>query len=85
MLSGSVAYAGSVSTAPLAPAGAAGVKKAEMMDDRTIMLIGGGAVVIGGLVLVLSNSSGHSGSATCGGLTGISCGAGGTSSSGTGS
>lgn len=78
MLSGSVAYAGSV---PLAPAGAAGVKKAEGMDNRTVMAIGGGALVAAGLIVVLSDSgNGHGVSTTC--TTSLTCGGGGTGTTG---
>lgn len=46
--------------APLAPAGAAGVKKAEGFTDNTAVLIAGGALVVGGIVLVAGGGNGHS-------------------------
>lgn len=82
MLSGSVAYAAS---APLAPAGAAGVKKAEMIDDHTILVVGGGALVAAGLILVLSNNgNGHAAPNTCSPVqTTCGGGSGGTGTTGT--
>jgi len=72
----------------LAPAGAAGVKKAEGIDNRTVMAIGGGALVAAGLIVVLSDTgNGHGGAtSTCApGQPANSCGggSGGTGSTGT--
>ena len=66
VLSPSMAFAASpdaaspVSKAPLAPAGAAGVKKAEGFTDNTAVLIAGGALVVVGIALVAGGGNGHS-------------------------
>jgi hypothetical protein len=51
--------ADAASKAPLAPGGAAGVKTAEStMTDNTLLLVGGGALLVGGVALVASGG-GH--------------------------
>lgn len=58
MLVPSLAFAADTSTqGPLAPAGAAGVQKAQSFSDNTVLMVGGGAIVVAGLVLALSGSS----------------------------
>ncbi|HSM95634.1 MAG TPA: hypothetical protein VLT91_06305 [Rhizomicrobium sp.] len=47
-------------TSALAPGDAAGVKKAEAFAGNTGVLIAGGALVVGGIVLVASGGNGHS-------------------------
>ena len=46
------------SKTPLAPAGAAGVKKAEGFSNNTAVLIAGGALVVGGIALVAGGGNG---------------------------
>lgn len=53
MLTAPAAFAAST---PLAPGGAAGVEQAQNFDNGTWLAVAGGALVIGGLVVVLSNS-----------------------------
>lgn len=53
------------SKASLAPGGAAGVQAAQGFTDNTLLLVGGGALVVGGIVLVASGSGhGHSSGTT---------------------
>lgn len=47
------------SKSALAPAGAAGVKKAEGMGDDTFLWVGGALIVAGGIALIASGGSGH--------------------------
>jgi hypothetical protein len=48
----------------LAPGKAAGVKQAQMMDDTTALWLLGGAVVIGGIVLVATGTGNGSSTST---------------------
>ena len=48
----------------LAPGKAAGVKQAQMMDDDTALWLLGGAVVIGGIVLVATGTGNGSSTST---------------------
>ena len=43
---------------PLAPGKPAGVKKAQAMDDNTILYILGGGAIIAGIVLIADNNGG---------------------------
>lgn len=53
MLAAPAAFAAST---PLAPGGAAGVQKAQEFDQGTWLAVAGGALVVAGLVVVLSNN-----------------------------
>ncbi len=50
--------------AALAPGKAAGVKQAQMMDDETALWLLGGAVVIGGIVLIATGTGNGSSTVT---------------------
>lgn len=71
---------------PLAPGGAAGVENAQNFDNGTWLAVAGGALVVAGLVVVLSNSgNGSAGTVTtCTPTqTGASCPTGGGGTPGT--
>ena len=61
---GAFAASADTNAGALAPGKAAGVKQAQMMDDDTALWLLGGAVVIGGIVLVATGTGNGSSTST---------------------